>query len=53
MVDWLRGARICRPVAAVGPWMLFSIQPVEGPQDSPQPGAAVTELGGQMTVTCR
>jgi hypothetical protein len=53
MVGWLRGGTICRPVAAVGPWMLFSARPYQGPQDSPQLEAAVTELGGQMTETCR
>jgi hypothetical protein len=53
MVDWLRGGEICRPVAAVGPWMLFSGRAVQQPQDSPQLEAAVTELGGQMTATCR
>jgi hypothetical protein len=53
MVDWLRGAGICRPVAAVGPWMLFSGRPPELPQESPELEAAVTELGGQMTATCR
>jgi hypothetical protein len=53
MVEWLRGGEICRPVAAVGPWLLFSARPFEGPQDSPQLEEAVTELGGQMTATCR
>jgi hypothetical protein len=53
MVDWLRGGEVCRPVAAVGPWMLFSGRAVQQPQDSPQLEAAVTELGGQMTATCR
>jgi hypothetical protein len=53
MVEWLRGGMIGRPVAAVGPWMLFSARPYQGPQDSPELEVAVTELGGQMTETCR
>jgi hypothetical protein len=53
MVSWLRGAELCRPVAAVGPWMLFSGRAVEQPQGSPELEAAVAELGGQMTSTCR
>jgi hypothetical protein len=53
MVEWLRGGDICRPVAAVGPWMLFSGRPLDGPLDSPLLEEAVTELGGKMTATCR
>lgn len=53
MVDWLRGGEPCRPVAAVGPWMLASGRAPQLPQESPELEAAVTELGGQMAETCR
>jgi hypothetical protein len=53
MVDWLRGGEPCRPVAAVGPWMLASGRSPQLPQESPELEAAVAELGGQMAETCR
>jgi hypothetical protein len=53
MVNWLRGGEVCRPVAAVGPWMLFAGRAVSQPQASPELEAAVSELGGEMTQTCR
>jgi hypothetical protein len=53
MVNWLRGGDRCRPVAAIGPWMLFSGRAVAQPQASAELEAAVSELGGRMTATCR
>jgi hypothetical protein len=53
MVNWLRGGDPCRPVAAIGPWMLFSGRAVAQPQASADLEAAVSELGGRMTATCR
>lgn len=52
-VNWFRGGVPCRPVAVIGPWMLFSARPIEKPQVSPELEAAVAELGGRMTATCR
>lgn len=53
VVTWFLGGQPCRPVAAVGPWMLFSGRPVEKPQVSPELEAVVAELGGRMTATCQ
>jgi hypothetical protein len=53
MVNWLQGGEVCRPVAAVGPWMLFAGRPVGQPQASPELEAAVADLGGEMTQACR
>jgi hypothetical protein len=53
MVSWFRGGEPCRPVAAVGPWMLFAARAADQPQQSAELEAAVAELGGQMTATCR
>jgi hypothetical protein len=53
MVNWFHGGEPCRPVAAVGPWMLFSARAIDQPQISPELEAAVAELGGRMAATCR
>ena len=52
-VNWFQGAGLCRPVAVIGPWMLFSARPVEKPQASTELEAAVAEVGGEMSATRR
>jgi hypothetical protein len=50
---WFMTARICRPVATVGPWMLIAARPADQLQPSDELEQVVAELGGQLVATCR